>query len=259
MVADEGAPGLTTTARRPCAPHVLLDRTFADADAELQEFAADALRTPERIVCGHRLDERDDFRRESLRLTTGSGLSSPDDLEEVSMPAQQRLGIDDVQSVPPSAAQPGQDEQEQAIIVVEPRSSDAATQDDDLLTEQSILGQELRACAGEIPGGTDPRLRRRAGGSKQTLDCAAEGTDQGERVHGHGSFGWGFVEHDRALCEPEWVRQSSPLGHSVRRHRLAVSSLENPLFTRADIQCSQDAGAADCRTKHEVMMAFLIR
>jgi len=43
------------------------------------------------------------------------------------MPAQQRLGIDQVQGVSPSAAQPGQDEQEQAVMVMDPRSPDAAT------------------------------------------------------------------------------------------------------------------------------------
>ena len=52
-----------------------------------------------------------------------------------------------MQGVPPSAAQPGQDEQEQAVIVVDPRSPDAAAQHDDLLTEQGIFGQELRPCA----------------------------------------------------------------------------------------------------------------
>jgi len=156
------------------------------------------------------------------------------------MPAQQRLGIDDVQGVPPSAAQSGQDEQKQAVIVVEPRSPDAATWHDDPLAEQSNLGQELPACAGEIPGGTDPHLRDRAGRSKQALDRLGEGADQGERVHGRGGFGWGLVEHERTQCEPGRRRQSSSLGPSDRRHRLAVSSLGNPLSTRADAQCSQD-------------------
>ena len=114
--------------------------------------------------------------------------------------------------VSPSAGEPGQDEQEHAVLAVKPRSPDAATEHNDLLTQQSILGQELRACASEISGDTDPNLRRRAGGSKQTLERSDEGTDQGERVHGHGSFGRGFVEHEHALCEPDWVRQSSRLG-----------------------------------------------
>jgi hypothetical protein len=42
------------------------------------------------------------------------------------MPAQQRIGFNDVQGVPPSAAQPSQDEQNEAVIMVDPRSLDAA-------------------------------------------------------------------------------------------------------------------------------------
>jgi hypothetical protein len=45
-----------------------------------------------------------------------------------------------VQGVPPSAAQPSQDEQEQAIMAMDPRSPDTATEHDELLTEQRILG-----------------------------------------------------------------------------------------------------------------------
>ena len=94
VVSDEGVPALAPFTGWPYMPHVLLNGSFTDANAQLQQLASDALRAPEHVVLGHRLDERDDLRRESLRLTTGSGLSSPDDLEEVSMPAQQRLGAD---------------------------------------------------------------------------------------------------------------------------------------------------------------------
>jgi hypothetical protein len=95
VVSDEGVPVLTATARRAYVPHVLLDRAFADADAELQELAADPLRALQRVVFGHRLDE-----------------------------------------------------QEQAVIAVDPRSPDTATEHDHLLAEQRIFGQELRSCAG---------------------------------------------------------------------------------------------------------------
>lgn len=123
--------------------------------------------------------------------------------QEIPMPAQQRLGLDYLQGVSPSAAQPGQDEQEQAVIAVDPRSADTATEHDHLLTEQRILGQEFRSCAGEIPGGTDTYLRHRAGQLKQTLDRPSEGAEQGKRVHGHGASGWGFIDRVRAQCEPD--------------------------------------------------------
>jgi hypothetical protein len=121
-------------ARRACVHHVHLDHAFADADAELQELAANPLRAPERAVFGHRSDERD-FRGKSHRLIPGSGSTLPDELEEIPVPSQRGLGIDQVQGVSPSAAQPVQDEQEQAVIAVDPRSADTATEHDHLLTE----------------------------------------------------------------------------------------------------------------------------
>ena len=59
------------------------------------------------------------------------------------MPAQQRLGADQVQGFSPAARQSSQDEQEQAVVAVQPRAFDVATQHDDLLTKQGVLDQEF--------------------------------------------------------------------------------------------------------------------
>ena len=115
MVPKEGAPALAALARRPPGPHVLLNRSFADADAELQQLSADALRTPQHVVARHRLDERDELRGEPSGLAPESGPMRPDDLEQVSVRAQERVGRDQVQSRSPSAGQSRQEKQEQAI------------------------------------------------------------------------------------------------------------------------------------------------
>ena len=76
------------------------------------------------------------------------------ELEEILMPAHQRLGIDHVQCVPPSAAMPGRDKSETAVIAVDPRSANTTTETYRLLTERSILGQKFRLFAGGVSGGT---------------------------------------------------------------------------------------------------------
>jgi len=38
---------------------VLLDRTLGDADAELEQFTANPLGTPERVIARHPLDQGD--------------------------------------------------------------------------------------------------------------------------------------------------------------------------------------------------------
>jgi hypothetical protein len=84
---------------------------------------------------------------------------------------------------------------------VAPGPPNAATKHDHLLTEQRILGQKFRLGASEIPGGTDPHLRRRAGWSKQARAQLGECPDQGEKLHGHGGLGWGLVDRERPQCE----------------------------------------------------------
>ena len=69
---------------------------------------------------------------------------------------------------------------------MESRPPDAATQYDDLLSEQGVLGQELRSRTREITGGADPQRRSGASWPQQALDCPAKGHNQGGyqvRVH----------------------------------------------------------------------------
>ncbi|MFZ0255269.1 MAG: hypothetical protein WAN46_06440 [Gammaproteobacteria bacterium] len=59
----------------------------------------------------------------------------------------------------PSAGQSGQDEYEQAVVVAEPRPLDAATQADELLTQQGVVRNQLRPHTGEVADGGDHPLR----------------------------------------------------------------------------------------------------
>jgi hypothetical protein len=61
VIGDERAPGLAASTRRPYIPHVFLNGAFADANVQLQQLTANPFRIPEYIVCGYRLDVRDDF------------------------------------------------------------------------------------------------------------------------------------------------------------------------------------------------------
>jgi hypothetical protein len=66
---------------------VALDRALADLDAELEELASDALRTP-RVLPRNLLDEVDDLLGDRRFSAAGSGLPAPDELEEVAVPAE---------------------------------------------------------------------------------------------------------------------------------------------------------------------------
>ena len=62
VILDERGPCLA--ARLASAgPHVLLDRSLAHADADLEQLAADALGSPETILAGHLPDQPDGVAR----------------------------------------------------------------------------------------------------------------------------------------------------------------------------------------------------
>lgn len=59
MILEESGPGLT----RFSVPlrHVSLDRSFANFDAQLEQFAANAFRTPKAILVCHYSDDVNGF------------------------------------------------------------------------------------------------------------------------------------------------------------------------------------------------------
>src|SRR6266478_5613762 len=66
VIPQEGRPALPVAAG-PRATHVPLDGSLADADAELEQLAAEALRAPARIAGGHLSDKRRTRGRGSTR------------------------------------------------------------------------------------------------------------------------------------------------------------------------------------------------
>lgn len=58
VILQEDTPGLTCVSW--CVGHLLLDRTLADHDPQLQQLSANAFCTPQQVVPAYLLDELDD-------------------------------------------------------------------------------------------------------------------------------------------------------------------------------------------------------
>ena len=83
MVGKEGAPALAGRSRI-ATPAIAADRARTDHDPELEEFAADALTAPERILVGHGGDQLP-----NLKGSIGAG---PADGLSASAPGTQQRG-----------------------------------------------------------------------------------------------------------------------------------------------------------------------
>lgn len=79
VMFEESGPGLT----RFSTPfrHVSLHRPFADFDAQLEQFAANALRTPEAILGCHSSDNIDGFLSDARLSFPAPRLASPVEAE----------------------------------------------------------------------------------------------------------------------------------------------------------------------------------
>src|SRR6185312_11662804 len=93
VVLDERRPRLTATAlTRP--PHVLLDGTLADWDAEFQKLTPDALRAPEAILGSHFSDQPDRIRGQSPLPRSTPSTAPPEEPEAIPVPPQHGLRLD---------------------------------------------------------------------------------------------------------------------------------------------------------------------
>src|SRR4051794_27717301 len=149
------------------APRMPLDRGLGHANAQLQQLAPDALGTPEAIRRGELLDQRDRLGCHlRLRLRLRLRFPPPEQAEALPMPAQQGLRLDDQQGLAPGPKTTGQQHQERPVGRGAARALDAAPQDDDLLAQERVLGDEGGPTAHEVGecarhGGLLGGLRRR--------------------------------------------------------------------------------------------------
>ncbi len=106
-VAQKGRPLLTSWLVGTNSSHVFLDRPLADRYAQFQEFTPDAFSTPEPILSGHLLDQGDGLCRDLRRMRTRLGFALPIQTEELPMPPQQSIWLNNQQGLLPGTNQPG--------------------------------------------------------------------------------------------------------------------------------------------------------
>src|ERR1700730_3914321 len=93
VVTQEGAPSL---GGRPASPdHVLRDAGLRDFEAELEQLAMDARRTPQRIFRAHPPDQCAQIRIDLWPASKRAGFPPPVQAKAGPMPTYESLGPDD--------------------------------------------------------------------------------------------------------------------------------------------------------------------
>jgi len=102
MILEKRPPILTGSA--PDLFHVFAYGMFVQLDAQFEQLPLNLLRSPERILSSHLPDEVDGLLRDARFTALGSRSQFPVAPEEVPMPSQDCLRLDDVQSRMPKAS-----------------------------------------------------------------------------------------------------------------------------------------------------------
>jgi hypothetical protein len=168
VVFQEGRPILTGSLPRPNLAHAFLNGGCGDLDALLDEFAVDALSSPEDILLGHLLDPSDRFCGQFCTTAAVSGFEFPKEPKALTMPVQQGIGFKDQEGFLPILNAASEKDEPEAAGLSEAWLFDFAVEDNELLPEQRILGDEFGFASREVGGcGEDDRIPGRLGEAEE--------------------------------------------------------------------------------------------
>ena len=144
VIRQEGAPGLGR--RGPTTHHVVPNRGFSDRDAELEQLAVGARGAPGRVGAAHLADEFLNGARDAGPPgPTRPTLPAPVEPKASSMPAEDRVGLDDDERVPPTGPQVTEPRPEHPVDWPQPRSpSSLSLQDRQLMAQRGVLDLKRR-------------------------------------------------------------------------------------------------------------------
>ena len=166
-------------------------RRVSDRDAELEQLAVDARGAPGRVGAAHLADEFLNGARDAGPPgPTRPTLPAPVEPKASSMPAEDRVGLDDDERVPPTGPQVTQPRPEQPVDWPQPRSpSSLSLQDRQLMAQRGVLDLKRRLA---------PQAR----------------PERGEQHETHGSHGPGGYQAD-ARSSMYRPRTRFPVGTSL--------------------------------------------
>ena len=157
---------------------------------QLEEFAADAFGAPGHVFHPHLANEGNGFGCDPGLRCLGLRLAAPDQAEQLAMPAEEGVGLDDKEGLSPEGRRSCQQKKPEAVSIAQLRAFNLAMQDDKLVPEQSVRGNELGLAAhGILNHAYEERARA---GFEAVLDAVADLVGNAENL---GSEAMENVEH----------------------------------------------------------------
>src|SRR5215469_3971179 len=116
---------------------------FPDVNAQLKEFSADALSSPQAIIPGHGFDQRGGLGSHSGLGCCRFEAAPPEPAKCLTMPAEEGVGLNNEERLFPTAGSPCEQHQEHTIGPGTRWALHPTSKDDQRLSEQSVFGNEF--------------------------------------------------------------------------------------------------------------------
>ena len=144
MIAEEIAPPLPRLGVGGTLPHGTRDGPFGNVVTEHEQLTVNPWCSPRGVLGGHVANQSTDFgRRRGASRPPATGLPSPIPSKAFAMPANNGVGPDDDQDIPPSWPQAAKRYAEDTIGRPHPWSRPFGREDRKLLAERQVLDQEI--------------------------------------------------------------------------------------------------------------------
>jgi hypothetical protein len=150
MILDKSSPIVGKRRRLSQQSNIFLDGSFAQSDAQFQEFATNPLGTPKLVILDHLTKKLDHFRGYSLFFPPVPRYMTPIQAEQISMPTQERIRLDNVDSLMPVFCASCQQDKPETVAISQLRSFDLTPKDDQLLAKKDIFHQKVGSTAAQI-------------------------------------------------------------------------------------------------------------
>src|SRR3954465_6252930 len=113
MIEEERSPALRR--RAPSPRHVLGDGGLTHVDTKLEELSMDAGSAPERVGEAHLADQLANFETQLVPASSSSRFPAPEQAKTSTMPAQNRLRLDNPEGIQNTRRNPIQADENQTI------------------------------------------------------------------------------------------------------------------------------------------------
>jgi hypothetical protein len=115
MILEENGPSLRWRFGGANVCDVVLDGVLGDREADFEEFTLDSFGSPQSILLGHLLDQRDGLGSDSRTTSTITRFEFPEETEALTVPTEKGVGLEDVERFSPILHPTGEEDQPEAI------------------------------------------------------------------------------------------------------------------------------------------------